>query len=598
MPSDDVTPLDRASSRTASTPTGTRSTAVLARRRVLVAGLNGALYLAFALWAASILGAGGWTVIDVLLLVSFLGMLPWTVLGVWNAVIGLYLLHGVKDHLREVAPFAALDEPEGPIALKTAIVMTVRNEDPARTLGRLKLIEAELAASGYGAAFAYFLLSDTDRDDVAAQEEAAVARWTREVGDRATIVYRRRDDRTGFKAGNLRDFLVRWGDDHDLMLPLDADSLMDAATILRAVRRMQAHPRIGILQTLVVGLPSRSAFARIFQFGMRQGMRTYINGQAWWTGDCGQFWGHNALARIAPFRDACQVPVLPGSPPFGGQILSHDQIEAALMRRAGFEVLIVPEECGSWEENPPTLLDYMARNTRWCQGNLQYVKLLGTPGLLPVSRFQLIWAIAMFVSIPGTTAMLPLAALKPFDGEGLAGFPVASALALHLTFLALGQMPKLCGLADIFLTEGGAASYGGAGRVLIAGLLEMVHSWFLGAADSFRITIFIIGLVFGRSIGWGGQARDAHGVTWGNAVAALWPQTLFGVVVLATMAATSPAFAAWSLPLTLGYVVAVPFCVLTADPAVGEALRIRRLFAVPEEFDTPAIVAELQEGQD
>ena len=208
------------------------------------------------------------------------------------------------------------------------------------------------------------------------------------------------------------------------MLPLDADSLMDGATIVRLARIMEAHPKLGILQSLVVGLPSQSAFARLFQFGMRQGMRPYTMGSAWWAGDCGPFWGHNAMVRIAPFAEHCHLPVLPGQPPLGGHILSHDQVEATLMRKAGYEVRVLPQECGSWEENPPTVLEFTRRDLRWCQGNMQYFKLLGFPGLLPMSRFQLTWAILMFLGIPAWTLMFALAALKPFETADLAaGYP-------------------------------------------------------------------------------------------------------------------------------------------------------------------------------
>ncbi|MCA0406912.1 MAG: glucans biosynthesis glucosyltransferase MdoH [Proteobacteria bacterium] len=575
------------------TPTGTQSAEVLTLRRVIVGVLNGVTFLALALWAADILGAGGWTGVDIALFIAFLAILPWTVLGFWNAVIGLTMLHGVRDPLGQTAPFAKNIDPDAPITLKTAVFMTLRNEDPARALHRMKLIKRALDEAGQGAHFGYFLLSDTNKEDVAAEEEAGFAAWKAEVGD-APVFYRRRTDNTGYKAGNVADFVNRWGDDYDLMLPLDADSLMDASTILTGVRQMQAHPKIGILQTLVVGMPSNSAFARIFQFGMRQGMRSYINGQAWWTGECGQFWGHNAFVRIAPFREACELPVLSGAPPFGGHILSHDQVEATFMRRAGFEVRIVPRECGSWEENPPTLLEFMRRNTRWCQGNLQYFKLLDTPGLYPVSRFQLIWAILMFVSVPGWTFLLMLAAMKPFDAEGLAGFPAGSALALYLVFLIMNQAPKLAGILDVLLTSGGARRYGGAGRFLFAAAVEMAHSWLLGAVDSFRTTVFILGLLFGKSVTWGGQARDAHGVEWGIAASNLWPQTLFGVVVVGAMASQSLAFALWSLPITLGYLIAIPFCVVTADPAAGAFLKRYGLFGVPEEFDTPEIVRKAQ----
>lgn len=576
------------------TPTGTQSAEVLTLRRIIVAVLNIALYAAILWWAGSILGAGGWTIVDILLFICMIFGTPWAVLGFWNSVIGLILLHGRRDAMEEVAPFADLPDPKAPIAVKTAIFMTLRNEDPARAIRRMKLMKAELDASGEGDQFAYFLLSDTNKDDVAAEEEAGVAKWKAEAGEGAPITYRRRTDNTGFKAGNVRDFLERWGHDFELMLPLDADSLMDAKTILHHVRIMQANPKLGILQSLVVGMPSRSAFARIFQFGMRQGMRSYTMGQAWWVGECGPFWGHNALARIAPFRDQCHLPVLPGNPPFGGHILSHDQVEATFMRRAGYEVRVMPEEGGSWEENPPTILEFMKRNTRWCQGNLQYVKLLDTKGLYPTSRFQLIWAILMFVGIPAWTLMLPLAALKPFDGESLALFPAGSALTLYILFTLMNLMPKIAGLIDIMLTPGGTARYGGTSKFLFAGITEIFFAWILGAADTFKTTVFILGLLVGKSITWGGQARDAHGVPWDVATQNLWPQTLFGLVVVGLMASTSLSFALWSLPLTLGFLVAIPFAVWSADPVLGEKLVRAGLYAIPEEIEKPEIVLKAQ----
>ena len=576
------------------TPTGTQSSEVLMLRRLIVGGLNVVLYAALAAWGWSILSVDGWTIVDILLFICFLLGTPWAVLGFWNAIIGLLLLHSPREAMQDVAPFADLPDPAMPVTLKTAIFMTLRNEDPSRAFRRLRLIKQTVDATGFGDRFAYFLLSDTNKDDVAEAEDRLFAEWKAEAGEGAALVYRRRTDNTGFKAGNVRDFLTRWGADYDLMLPLDADSLMDGETIIHHVRIMEANPKLGILQSLVVGMPSQSAFARIFQFGMRQGMRSYTMGQAWWVGDCGPFWGHNALARIAPFRDHCELPVLPGPPPFGGHILSHDQVEATFMRRAGYEVRVMPEEGGSWEENPPTILEFMKRNTRWCQGNLQYFKLLGTKGLYPVSRFQLIWAILMFLGIPAWTLMLPLAALKPFDGESVANFPVSSALTLYILFTIMNLMPKIAGLIDIMLTPGGTKRYGGTGKFLFAGLSEIVFAWVLGASDTFRTTIFIIGLLFGKSVIWGGQARDAHGVPWDVATSNLWPQTLFGVFVVGLMAMTSLEFALWSLPLTLGFLIAIPFAVWSADPKLGEKTVKHGLYAIPEEIETPAIIATLR----
>src|SRR5215831_15068805 len=379
------------------TPAGLQSIDELTRRRRIVFALNAITY-ALMLWvAAVVLGAGGWTWVDVILFICFAAGTPWTVLGFWNALIGLWLLHFREASLSQVAPYAAAGDQPTPLRIRTAVFMTVRNENPARAIRRLRTIKASVEATGEGSAFSYFVLSDTSDPAVAAAEERAVAAWKEEDRDGDRILYRRRSDNTGYKAGNVRDFCARWGGDFTLMLPLDADSLMSGDQIVRLVRMMQAHPKIGILQSLVVGMPSQSAFARIFQFGMRHGMRSYTMGQAWWVGDCGPFWGHNALVRIAPFAADCHLPVLPGKPPLGGHVLSHDQVEAALMRAAGFEVRVLPEEDLGWEENPPTLIEFIRRDLRWCQGNMQYWRFLVLPGLTPVSRYQLGLAIIMFI---------------------------------------------------------------------------------------------------------------------------------------------------------------------------------------------------------
>jgi membrane glycosyltransferase len=578
-----------------STPAGLQSAASLRNRRVLLAALNMTTYLGLGLWMAEILGAGGWTLVDAGLFACFLVATPWTVLGFWNAVIGLWLLHGRDDAIGQVAPFAAAAATSEPIRLRTAVLMTLRNEDPERAFRRLRTVKRSIEETGEGARFAYFILSDTSTPAVAAAEEAAFAAWRAELSDPERIVYRRRAENAGFKAGNLRDFCETFGRDYDLMLPLDADSLMAGKAIVRLVRIMQAHPRIGILQSLVVGAPAESGFARIFQFGMRHGMRAYTMGSSWWIGDCGPFWGHNAVVRIAPFRDQCRLPILPGGPPLGGHVLSHDQVEATLMRRAGYEVRVVPQEEGSWEDNPPTLFQFSARDLRWCQGNMQYLRLLDLPGLRLMSRFQLAWAILMFVGIPAMTLMIALAPLKFFDGEDLASFPAGPAVGLYLTFLGMYLSPKLAGLADILLTKRGVAGYGGARRFLASAGIEIAFSFLLGAVTTFRIAVFMIGLLFGKSVAWNGQARDAHGISWREAVAGLWAPFLFGAAIWGSLALLSPAVLAWSLPLTLGYLVAMPFAVWTSSQGFSEWLKRHVLCAIPEEFDPPAEIQALRD---
>ena len=279
-----------------------------------------------------------------------------------------------------VAPYAAASEQPTPIRIKTAIFMTLRNEDAARAIQRFKIVKDSVEQTGEGAAFSYFVLSDSNDGAVAAAEEAAVAAWKAAARASDASVYRRRSNNIGYKAGNVRDFCARWGDQFELMLPLDADSLMAARDRAHGAHdagasedRHPAEPR------------GRHAVGERFcpHFPVRHAPRDagLHHGSGLVGGDCGPFWGHNALVRIEPFHDECDLPLLPGKPPLGGHVLSHDQVEATLMRRAGYEVRVLPEEVGSWEENPPTMLEFTRRDVRWCQGNMQYFKLLDLPGL-------------------------------------------------------------------------------------------------------------------------------------------------------------------------------------------------------------------------
>lgn len=577
-----------------SVPTGLQANAELSRRRLIMMVLNVATWLAMLWLGAQVLGAGGWTVVDMVMFGCFAFGTPWTVVGFWNSVIGLRLLHFHKDPIGAVAPYADAGDVSTPITIKTVVFMTLRNEDPARAIRRLRIVKESIDATGEGAAFSYFVLSDTNRPEVAAAEEAAIAAWKAADANADRITYRRREENKGYKAGNVRDFCERWGSDYELMLPLDADSVMSGPAIVRLVRMMQAHPRIGILQSLVVGMPSSSAFARIFQFGMRHGMRSYTMGQAWWVGDCGPFWGHNAAVRIKPFVEDCDLPLLPGKPPLGGHVLSHDQVEATLMRRAGYEVRVLPVENGSWEENPPTMLDFAQRDVRWCQGNMQYIKLLDLPGLYAMSRFQLLWAILMFIGIPAWTLMIALLPIAAWEGQSIANYPTGLAIFLYVLFFVMYLSPKIAGLIDAVLTKGGVARYGGPVRFAVSAVIELAFSFLQGAISTIRTSIFMIGLAFGKSVIWGGQSRDAYGITWATAVRNLWPQTLFGVIVCGLLLWISPAVFWWSLPLTAGYLVAIPFAVLTASPALGRWFKRTGLAGIPEDFDPPLEIRAVQ----
>jgi len=581
------------------TPAGLQRAAVLTRRRLVMLFANLATLAAVAAAMAHICAAGGWSLVDVGLILCALALTPWHAIGFWNALAGFILLHVRRDGIIAAAPFLDPPPPLANAATRVAVLMTVRNEDPRRALKRFSALKHELDGTDLADVFDYHLLSDTSDPTIAEAEEQAMDAWravdrhTPEGGGR--IFYRRRSVNTGFKAGNLREFCIRTGTRYDFMLPLDADSVMGARTILHMLAIMQAYPRLGILQSLAVGLPAKSPFARLFQFGMRHGMRCYTVGASWWAGDCGPFWGHNALVRVAPFRDHCALPDLPGPPPLGGPILSHDQVEAVLMRRAGYEVRVLPLEGESYEENPPALTEFIRRDLRWCLGNMQYLKLLHLPGIAAMSRFQLLWAILMFATVPAYPMMLALLPLAALEASGQADFPTATAAALYLAMLVMSLSPKIAGIADTCATPGGVARYGGPLRFARSVAAEAVFSLLLGAVTATMVTLRLPAIALGRTrLTWQAQMRDGHQVPLALAARAFWAPTLFGLAVTAGLLATAPDLLAWASPVLAGFVLAIPFAMITASPRLGAYAARTGLCAIPEEFTPPPVLVSLE----
>jgi len=563
-------------------------------RRVFVIGLNLLTVAAVVTGVALVLATGGWTLAEAVILGCVFLSAPWTVLGFWNAVIGTWLMVARRDPVREVAEFWLPHLADRPINSPTAITMTIRNEDPERAFARILAIRQSLDETGYGNNFDVFVLSDTDDPQVADREEAVFADHRHELDGNGRAFYRRRSDRAGFKAGNVWNFVQRWGADYDFMVPLDADSAMSGPTIKRLVAAMEANPRIGILQSLVVGSPSLSAFARLFQFGMRHGMRSFTLGSAWWQSDCGPFWGHNAVIRVQPFKRHCDLPVLQGRPPLGGHLLSHDQIEAVLMRRGGYDVRVVPVESESWEENPVTLIDYMQRDQRWCNGNMQYWSLLGMRGLPFVSRAQLIQAVMMYLASPAWMLMVAMAIYMTLT-EAAGGFNHQLAIWLFVAMMFMSLAPKIAGGVFVFFNSGEVARYGGRPRFLGAMLIEIVFSMLIAPIVAFRISLFLIGLLFGRKISWGGQSRDAYTVTFADALRNFWAPTAFGAIITGLLVIYAPSALPWALPVVTGLLVSIPLAIFSSSSTLGWLMARYRIAAVPEELATPKLLISIDD---
>lgn len=552
-------------------------------RRALILALNFVTVCALFAAMLSLFAPMGITWAEAVMLGAFALTLPWVSIGVWNSILGFVLdrCYGAGA-AAQVTP--ALDRVRGdePITARVAVVMPLRNEDPDASIARLRRLEREVAHSPWASRFSFHILSDTDTDGIALKEEARIAQWRAEH-PQAAIHYRRRTENTGYKSGNIADFLHSPEGESDFFLPLDADSEMGAETVFRLVRVMQASPEIGMLQSLVTGLPSRSFFTRAFQFGMRHGMRSYTLGSAWWQADCGPNWGHNVLIRTAPFRAQCMLPVLPGRGPLSGPILSHDQVEAVLIRRAGYEVRVLAEESDSHEENPPSLVDFIRRELRWMNGNLQYVRLLGLPGLKPVSRIQLVLAILMYVSAPAWMAFI-LTGAALAAGTGQPGvISVAAGVSLFVLLITLSLFPKLMGLAQVLADSRRSASYGGRGRVVLGGMAEIVMSMLIAPIVALALTRFAIGLCFGQRIGWTAQQRSRDRLRWDEAARVLWPQTLTGLVLCVWLGLMAPWALIFGAPVIVAMLGAIPIAVISTLPGLSRWSMERGLFDIPED---------------
>ena len=529
----------------------------------------------------------------------FLGLfaliLPWMVVGFWNAIIGLLLCQCFKDPTKIILPASMRVQDTTPLSYSTAILLCVRNESVERLIRNLQVMLDGLVNDQLGPFFHIYILSDTNEETVAIEERISFDALCKKYHEQVKITYRCREDNAGYKAGNIADFCQRWGKNHDFALVLDADSFMTSRAITRLVRMMQANPRLGILQGLVIGLPSRSPFTRLFQYGMRLGMRSYTMGSAWWQADCGPYWGHNALIRLAPFMSFCELPTLKSRSGEPKPILSHDLIEAVLMRRAGYEVRIYPQEDASWEENPPTLTEYIRRDLRWCEGNLQYFKLLNLPNLLPVNRIQLVLAITMFFGSPAWIAMILLCTVA----ISLSTTPAALInenyfFTLLVVTLMMWYLPKTTGALDVLLRTSKSQDFGGRWRFTISLLLEMAFSLLMTPITWLNHTMFITRLAFGKKGGWSAHARDDHSISILDALHQFWPHTVLGVVLTSMLYFTHPATLIYGLLFFGGLLFAAPLVVLTSQPWLGRFMMRRQLLSLPEEIAPPIDLLPLQ----
>lgn len=447
----------------------------------LVACVALPLCLAFAL------GLERWSAPAVSALVLYSINTIWVTAAAGTAIIGLLALPERTARRRQPQPVLSGQVPN----MRTAILVLICGEPPEPFARRIEALWIDLRQTGLSATCEIIVLSDTRPGAAACREEAALAA----LFGRAGISYRRRVTNEGRKPGNITDWVTRQSADYDAVLVLDSDSCMTASRIGQLISRMAANPRLGLIQTGIRLVPARSRFGRLQRLSSRLSGPSFVNGLSAWTGTSGNYWGHNALIRLDAFADSARLPRLSGSAPFGGEILSHDFVEAAWMRRAGWAIEIDPETRGSFEDAPQDLETFHRRDRRWCQGNLQHLRILLARGLAPVSRLHLLAGIQSYLSAPIWLALVLLLTLGGVSAD--APLPLIGALALL-------AVPKLCGLADWMSRARSPARR----RVIVrASIAELVLSSMVAPLVMLRQTRSVLAVMLGRDVGWKGPQK-------------------------------------------------------------------------------------------
>ncbi len=561
--------------------------------------LGGAVLLS--LWGInemhSVLSFAGLTFIEYIVLALFSLTFSWITVAFTGAIAGFLTVwkRASSSHVRQMSASVA----------RTAVLMPTYNESPERVFAAIETMSCAVLGTGQGQEFDWFILSDTTDSQIAIAEEVAFATLRERLADQPiSVYYRRRNRNIARKAGNVADFCRRWGGSYEYLLVLDADSLMEASTMLELVRRMQADPDAGLIQTVPRLISGTTIMARLQQFATRVYGPVVGTGLSWWTQNEGNFWGHNAIIRTQAFMQSAGLPELKGKPPFGGHILSHDFVEAALLRRAGWKVLIADDLEGSYEECPPSIVDLAIRDRRWCQGNLQHSRVLPTNGLHWISRIHLMTGIMSYLSSPlwlllilsGLALALQAQFIRPeyFSGE-FSLFPswprmdAAKALNLFIFTMLILFTPKILGLIAFIRHSAACQAVGGIGRVFISFVVEVVLSALVAPVMMLIHSGAVLSIFLGRDAGWNPQRREDGSLPIRELIYRHRWHMIMGVFLTIAAGLNSTALLAWLSPAIAGMLLSVPLSMVTSDQKVGERLKQWGILRTPEEVSQPDV---------
>jgi membrane glycosyltransferase len=573
----------------------------MAFRRAWIFTGTAALTMAGCYEMHQVLNVGGVTALEWIVLCLFVLLFAWIAFSFMSTLAGfVVLLFRTRDPLG-IDP----DAPLPSIGSKNAMLLPTYNEDPGRIMARLGAMCESIEQSGYGSRFDWFILSDTTNPSIWIAEQRCFLRLRQDLGA-SNIFYRHRPENSARKSGNIEEWIKRFGAGYDHMVILDADSLMTGDTIVRLASAMENHPSVALIQTLPIVVNAKTLFARLQQFSGRLYGPLIAAGIAWWHGSEGNYWGHNAIIRVRAFAQDAGLPDLHGRKPFGGHILSHDFVEAALMRRAGWAIRMVPTLGGSFEECPPSLLDFASRDRRWCQGNLQHLAVLPARDLHWVSRLHLLTGIGSYLTAPlwllflvfGILISLQAQFVRPeYFPKGFALFPKWPAqdpvLAAWVFVGTMGLLivPKL--LAYVLLeTQSRNRKLFGGGLAVFAGvLIETLLSGLIAPVMMIFQSSAVAEILAGRDAGWQVQRRDDAKWPIRDLIRKYAAPTLFGAGMAASAFAVSLPLLLWMTPVILGLLLSVPIAMLSSTVSRPNS----RLFRTPEQTAPPQVLIRANE---
>ena len=576
-------------------------------RRTLIFTATLALTAAASYEMYRVLNVTSMTALQIALLIVFTINFVWIALPCVSGLAGLVALwrgRGVSG-----ITVSAVHQVTS-LTTRTALLMPIYNEPPQRVFAGLQAIYESLDALGALDHFDLFILSDTTEPEVWLEEEIGFWELRQRTKGETRLFYRHRPKNLRRKAGNIADFCQRWGAHYDHMVVLDADSLMTGKALVQLVATMEAHPDVGLIQTLPLVVNRNTLFARAQQFAARIYGPVIATGLAFWHLGDSSYWGHNAILRTKAFMAHAGLPDLPGQPPFGGHIMSHDFVEAALIRRAGWKVHLVPELRGSYEESPPSLIDFATRDRRWCQGNLQHSRIVPAAGLYWLSRLHLGMGIMSYLASPlwllfivlGLLLALQAHFLRPeYFPREFALFPnwpvfdPERALRLFVGTMAVLVAPKVCGYLLLVKDRQAVQRCGGVLRAGASVLLEIVLSSLIAPVMMLMQSAVVMSILTGRDAGWKAQRRDDGSIPLHAVICRHRTHTLFGVILATAAYAVSPVLLAWMTPVVLGLVLAIPVSAATGWHKLGLTVRRLGLLVTPEETEPPVILRRANE---